>query len=147
MTALQSASEAAAWEHFAHGADIGIRGIGATVEEAFEQAALAMIAVITDPANVNLQTDIEINCEAPELDLLLLDWLNALVLKMATDNLVFGSFTVSISGPRLHAIARGEPIDIARHQPTVEVKGATLTELSVARGSDGLWRAQCIVDV
>ena len=104
MTALQSASEAAAWEHFAHGADIGIRGIGATVEEAFEQAALAMIAVITDPANVNLQTDIEINCEAPELDLLLLDWLNALVLKMATDNLVFGSFTVSISGPR---VARG----------------------------------------
>ncbi len=106
-----------------------------------------MMAVITDPANVTLQSETEIRCEAPELDLLLLDWLNALVLKMATDNLVFGSFAVSISGPRLHAIARGEPIDVARHQPAVEVKGATLTELSVARGSDGLWRAQCIVDV
>jgi SHS2 domain-containing protein len=147
LTALQSGSKAAAWEHFAHGADIGVRGIGTTVEEAFEQAALAMMAVITDPVSVTLQSEIEISCEAPELDLLLLDWLNALVLKMATDKLVFGSFAVSISGPRLHAIARGEPIDVRRHQPAVEVKGATLTELSVARGSDGLWRAQCIVDV
>ena len=37
------------WEHFIHGADIGIRGIGRTKAEAFEQAALAMPAVMTGP--------------------------------------------------------------------------------------------------
>ena len=39
------------WEHFSHEADIGIRGVGPTLATAFEQAAIAMTAVITDPAN------------------------------------------------------------------------------------------------
>ena len=44
------ACRTAQWEHYAHGADIGVRGIGPTVEEAFEQAAVALAGVITDPA-------------------------------------------------------------------------------------------------
>ena len=40
------------WEHFEHEADIGIRGIAPTLEQAFEQAAIAMTAVMTDPARV-----------------------------------------------------------------------------------------------
>ena len=40
------------WEHFPHDADIGVRGIGASKEEAFEQAALALTAVLTDPRTV-----------------------------------------------------------------------------------------------
>jgi len=34
------------WEHFRHGADIGVRGIGVTQSEAFEQIALALTTVI-----------------------------------------------------------------------------------------------------
>jgi SHS2 domain-containing protein len=86
-------------------------------------------------------------CEAPSAELLLVDWLNAVVLRMATDDLVFGAFEVAISGTRLDGRALGEPIDVARHQPAVEVKGATLTALVVAEQPDGSWRAQCIVDV
>ena len=40
------------WEHFAHGADVGVRGVGATLNEAFEQAALALTAVVADPAHI-----------------------------------------------------------------------------------------------
>ena len=40
-----------------------------------------------------------------------------------------------------------EEIDIARHQPTVEVKGATYTELKVVQETDANWLAQCVVDV
>jgi len=36
---------------------------------------------------------------------------------------------------------------VARHQPTVEVKGATYTELKVAQDALGQWVAQCVVDV
>jgi SHS2 domain-containing protein len=66
---------------------------------------------------------------------------------MAIDGLVFGAFEVAISGTRLDGRALGEPIDIARHQPAVEVKGATLTALKVAEQLDGSWSAQCVVDV
>lgn len=145
--ASQQASRGERWEHFAHGADIGVRGFGATQAAAFEQVALAMTAVITDPAGVGLSETVEIRCEAPDPDLLLLDWLNALVFEMATGGLIFGAFDVAIDGHRLAARALGEPISRERHAPAVEVKGATVTELAVVEDEPGLWRAQCIVDV
>ena len=135
------------WEHFAHGADIGVRGIGATRGEAFEQAALALTAVVVDPAQVAPDTVIEIRCEAPDDELLLADWLNALIYEMATRGMLFGRFAVVLDDHALAAKAWGEPVDRPRHRPAVEVKGATYTALSVARRGDGRWVAQCVVDV
>lgn len=138
---------APAWSHFHHQADIGVRGIGNTPAEAFEQAALALTAVITDPARVVPGQCIPIECQAADLDFLLLDWLNELIFQMATRRMLFSRFSVRIEAGRLSAEACGEPIDIARHHPTVEIKGATLTELKVEQLADGRWLAQCVVDV
>ncbi len=137
----------ARWEHFAHEADIGVRGIGTTREEAFEQAALALIAVITDPQTVRPDQPITITCEAPDDDLLLADWLNALVYEIVTRRMLWNRFQVRIEGRRLFATAWGEGTDVTRHQPAVEVKGATYTNLSVRQEPNGLWVAQCVVDV
>ncbi|MDH5741904.1 MAG: archease [Nitrospira sp.] len=135
------------WEHFPHEADIGVRGIGSTKEEAFEGAGLALTAVITDPASVSPIQAVSIVCEAPDDELLLVDWLNALVYEVATRNMLFSRFNVRFNGHSVHATAWGEPIEVARHQPAVEVKGATYTELSVKRDEQGRWIAQCVVDV
>jgi tRNA nucleotidyltransferase (CCA-adding enzyme) len=135
------------WEHFAHGADIGVRGIGTTQAEAFEQAALALTAVVSDPAGVAATEAVAIRCEAPDAELLLADWLNAIVYEMATRQALFGRFAVRIALPRLDATAWGERVDRARHHPAVEVKAATYTALAVAQGDDGAWTAQCVVDV
>jgi SHS2 domain-containing protein len=133
--------------HFAHDADIGVRGTGSTLAEAFEQAALAMTAVITDPGKVRQEETVEIGCAAPNAELLLLDWLNAIIFEMATRSMIFGAFKVETDGRRLRGIAIGEPISQERHMPAVEIKGATFTELAVVEDSPGLWRAQCVVDV
>jgi tRNA nucleotidyltransferase (CCA-adding enzyme) len=135
------------WEHFGHGADIGIRGIGPTKASAFEQVALALTGVITNPESVRPEVAVQIACEAPTDDVLLVDWLNALVYEMATRQLLFSTFVVSIDGPRLRATAWGEAVDRVRHEPAVEVKGATYTALRVAQETDGRWLAQCVVDV
>jgi len=126
---------------------MGVRGIGATKEQAFEQAALAMTAVITDPAKAAPLEPVEIQCEAPDDELLFVDWLNALVYEMATRKLLFGRFEVHINGAHLTARAWGEPVSAAKHQPAVEVKGATYTALRVAQEQNGEWVAQCVVDV
>lgn len=135
------------WEHFSHEADIGVRGIGASLEEAFEQAALALTGVIVDPQELGPVTTIDIACEAPDNELLFVDWLNSLIYEMATRRMLFGKFEVHLEGSRLTAKAHGEPVDRNRHQPAVEVKGATYTGLQVARMPDGAWLAQCVVDV
>ena len=135
------------WEHFPHQADMGVRGIGPTKEVAFEGAALALTAVITDLGSVAPTQSVSIVCDAPDEELLLVDWLNALVYEMATRRMLFSRFNVRFNDHSLHATAWGEPIEVARHQPAVEVKGATYTELSVKRDEAGRWIAQCVVDV
>jgi tRNA nucleotidyltransferase (CCA-adding enzyme) len=135
------------WEHFAHGADIGVRGVGPTKAAAFAQAALALTGVITNPAAVRPIVAIQIACDAPSDDLLLADWLNALVYEMATRRMLFGAFVVAIDTSRLTATAWGEPVDPARHEPAVEIKGATYTALKVEPLDDDHWLAQCVVDV
>lgn len=141
------ASTKARWEHFPHMSDIGVRGIGPTLEAAFEQAALAMCAVVTDPALVRPGILFEVHCNATENEFLLVDWLNALVCEMSAHRMIFSRFTVTISGRNLLGKAWGETASPRRHRPAVEIKGATLTELKVFQNANGLWTAQCVVDV
>jgi tRNA nucleotidyltransferase (CCA-adding enzyme) len=137
----------ARFEHFPHGADIGVRGLGPTKAAAFEQAALAMIAAIADPATVAPAVAVAIDCAAGDDELLLTDWLNALIYEMATRRMLFARFAVRLNDGELHATAWGEAIDVERHQPGSEAKGATFTALKVAKLADGTWLAQCVVDV
>jgi tRNA nucleotidyltransferase (CCA-adding enzyme) len=115
--------------------------------EAFVQAALAMCAAIVDLGAVSCDQAIDIEREASSLDLLLLDWLNALVYEMAARRMIFAAFEVSLAGEKLTGRAWGEKISRERHAPAVEVKGATFTELAVREDRPGLWRAQCVIDV
>ena len=125
---------------------MGIRGFGSTPAQAFEQAALALTAVVTDVAAVAAREAVAIECEAPDRELLFADWLNHLVYEMSARHMLFSSFRVQIDDGRLRAQAWGEPVDSARHHPAVEVKGATYTTLRVAREGDE-WVAQTVVDV
>jgi len=88
-----------------------------------------------------------IECEAPDPEVLLVDWLNALVYEMAVRRMILARFRVSLEGNQLRGRAWGEETDVARHQPAVEVKGATYTDLFVGQNSTGAWVAQCVVDV
>lgn len=135
------------WEHFPHDADVGVRGFGATAAEAFENAAVALTAVVTDPATVAADVAVSISCAAPDRELLLAEWLNAVIYEMATRHMLFRRYHVSLRNNTLSATAWGEALDVARHQPAAEAKGATLTALSVAVSGDGRWQAQCVVDV
>jgi tRNA nucleotidyltransferase (CCA-adding enzyme) len=135
------------WEHYAHGADVGVRGFGPTKAAAFEQVALALVAVITDPGRVAPKEAVPIACEAADDEVLLAAWLNAVVFEMAVRRMLFARFQVALSDGRLTATAIGEATSIERHEPAVEVKGATYTTLRVARTVDGGWMAQTVVDV
>jgi tRNA nucleotidyltransferase (CCA-adding enzyme) len=134
------------WEHFPHDADVGVRGRGLTPAEAFEQAAQALTAVVTH-GEVKPQIAVEVQCDAPDMELLFVEWLNAIIYEMAVRKMLFGRFAVRIDGTRLAGTLWGEPIDIERHAPACEPKGATYTALRVAKDSDGTWSAACIVDV
>ena len=148
MSSDQSSEQAGVhrWEHFAHDADIGVRGWGSTPAQAFEQAAHALTAVVTH-AKVVPRSEVDVRCSAPDLELLFVEWLNAIIYEMAVRRMLFGQFAVQIGKGRLEGTLWGEPVDVARHAPAAEPKGATYTALKVAQGADELWSAACVVDV
>jgi SHS2 domain-containing protein len=145
---IRSANPAARkprWEHFPHGADVGVRGFGETAARAFEQAAEALTAAVTH-AGVEARVPVLVRCEAADLELLLAEWLNAIIYEMAVRDMLFGRFVVRLADTRLEGTLWGEPVDVERHAPACEPKGATYTALKVAE-EDGVWSAACVVDV
>ena len=140
-------TDTASHDTYDHGADIGVRGIGSSKAIAFEQAAVAMTSVVADLATVSPEQPVSINCEGGDDEILFVDWLNALIYEMATRHMLFSRFEIDLKDSSLIATAWGENVDIERHQPAVEIKGATYTTLRVGRDEDGQWIAQTVVDV
>lgn len=134
------------WIHFPHGADVGIQGFGPTPAAAFEQAAMALTALVTEPETVRPEFPVRISCKANDNETLLVDWLNAVIYEMAVRHMLFSRYRVRILDKRLEAEAWGEKVEPERHQPVVEPKGATYTELRVSADNHH-WIAQCIIDV
>jgi len=136
----------AAARYFEHGADIGIIGRGATVEAAFEDAARAMFAIMVDVDAVQPDAPIDVAFEEDDVEIALVRWLNALLGAAREHGLVLTAFALERSGDRWRGSASGE-----RWRDTLlrgtEVKGATLTALSVRPLDSGGWEARCIVDV
>ena len=134
------------WRHFPHEADLGVCGWAPTLAAAFEQAGLALTAAVSN-AEVRPQTKVEIVCSAPDHELLFVEWLNAIIYEMAVRKMIFGRYKVHIEDGGLTGVLWGEPIDVIRHEPACEPKGATYTELRVTQDEHGAWSARCVVDV
>jgi SHS2 domain-containing protein len=134
------------YETFEHESDIGVRGFGGNIEEAFANAALAMYSVMVRIDSVKPLEKRLVTASTPDRELLLVEWLNALLALSDIDRMVFSKFDVKIEGASLDGIAWGEKLDRLRHEPNVEVKGATYHLLRV-REENGRYVAQCVVDV
>ncbi len=134
------------FETFEHEADVGIRGYGRTLEEAFSNAARALYSVMVQVDQVDPREKRNIEVAAPDRELLLIEWLNALLSLSDIERMVFSKFSVHIKGTSVRGTAWGEPLDRIRHEPKVEVKGATYHLLRVAE-ENGVFTAQCVVDV
>ncbi len=130
--------------YFEHDADIGVIGRGPTPEAAFESAARAVFAIMAPGARDGAR-EVQAGFEEADLELALVRWINALLAGAKVDGLALARFELSRDRDHWSGKAWGEPwsADLERG---VEVKGATLTELRVARSGDG-WDARCVVDV
>jgi SHS2 domain-containing protein len=134
------------YETFEHEADIGIRGFGKDREEAFQNAAIALFSVMVNIKKVEHKEQRSISVTAPNEELLLVEWLNSLLSLSDIERMVFSKFDVKISGTSLTGTAWVEALNRERHEPNVEVKGATYHLLSVTYHAGG-YIAQCVVDV
>ena len=137
------------FETFEHGADIGVRGTGMTLEEAFNNCARAMFSIMVEKLDeIEPVERIKIQCSSIDLSGLLVAYLNNLIAEADIRKLIFKDFECSINKAlnKLNGHALGGYIPSGQDNLGIEVKGATFTLAKVEK--DGkLYVAQCVVDV
>lgn len=126
------------FEFLEHIADAYIAAYGRTLEEAFENAALAMFEVMTDTSKVEAKVERTLEASGYDEYELLYDWLEKLLIEYYSDNLVFSKFKVesierTSEGFRLRGKAMGEVFDPSRHESRVEVKAVTYSLMEIYR--------------
>ncbi len=131
---------------FDHTADVGIRATGDDLAEAFANAARGMFAVITDLDAIQARDSRQVTVTAPDIEALLVNWLNELVYLFDTEQLVFRDFAVhALTETDLTATCLGERVNTKRHPMKTCVKAATYHALEVRRGTP--CRIQVILDI
>lgn len=132
-------------DYFEHDADIGIIGRGKTLEASFASAARAVFAIQCEIDSIRPIERIEVDFVEDDVELALVRWLNALLAASREHGLALCDFGLERGGSHWRGWARGGRWHGSVTRGT-EVKGATLTMLSVAHGPGG-WEARCVVDV
>jgi protein archease len=130
-------------------ADCAIELEGPDLDDLFETAAAALAALMVDPATIAPTVERIITVTAPELDLLLYDWLSELIYRKDRDREVFTRVNARVTdvGPfQVRAEASGGVIDSARTRLGADPKAVTLHEFTLARVGDG-WRARVVIDI
>jgi SHS2 domain-containing protein len=136
------------FEHFESRADIGVRGIGKTIAEAFEEAAKATFEVMTDIKKIKPAKKIEFEVQADNEVELLINFLNQAIGEADAASMFLSKFKVAIVSdgtPILAASAWGSPIT-PKTKVKTEVKAATLSRSKVEKKGNK-FIAECIVDV
>jgi SHS2 domain-containing protein len=131
--------------YFEHVADMGVIGRGATLAGAFVSAAEATFAIMAEAGRLTESLVVEISFRESDEELALVTWLNRLLAEARVHGAVFRRFELEREGDRYKGRAYGCAWDDSIPRGT-EVKGATLTALSVKHGERG-YEARCVVDV
>lgn len=138
------------YKYFEHQADVGIIGIGKSLEEAFQEGARAMFQVMAEIKNIKSKKEIKIKCTAVDESSLFVEWLNELLAKKDTMDMMFSEFKVKIVHSKgkyiLEGVAKGEKLDQKKHHLKTEVKAATYSQLKVGREGNK-YKVECVVDV
>lgn len=139
------------YEYLEHTADIKFLAYGRTLEEVFENAALAMFNIIIDTGKVSGEMAREVFLKSSDLESLLVDWLSELLYLFEVDEIIFRKFQVKEikeegSEYSINARASGEEFYSESLPFETEIKAVTYNQLEIKRTADG-WKAQVVVDI
>ena len=135
-----------------HTADVGFEVVEASsVEALFDEARQALLMTVFEEPPEEGEREEPLRLFAPDLETLLVRWINELVFFIQGNGFVPVSADLQIleaedEGFFLEACLTGAPLDLAGYGWQGEIKSATFHGLEVTRDSSG-WRAQVILDV
>lgn len=140
------------FEFFDVTADVGYIAYGQNLDEAFENASIAMFEVITDTSTILPLVEKKIHLDAEDECALLYDWLSELLFLHDTEYLVFSKFTIKINSEGdnekrfiIDAVAFGQEFDPSIHERRSEVKAVTYHMMNIIFEDN--YKVQVILDL
>lgn len=135
------------FEILEHPADVGFLAYGATLEELFANAALAMMSLACELQAVEERESRAIEASAADVESLLFAWLAEILGTADGEQLVFRRAEVTaISDQHVAGMVYGEKFDKTRHHAGTYIKAVTLHQFRVEKSAEG-WRARVYLDV
>jgi len=130
--------EAKKFEFLEHTADVYVAAYGSSLEEAFENSALAMFETMTDTEQVIAQEQDTVEVEAEDEYALLYSWLEALLVKFELKGMFYSKFKIAKivevdDGFKLKATVWGEKVDLSKHVQKVGVKAVTYHQMEIIK--------------
>ena len=124
------------FEFLEHTADAYVAAYGKTLEEAFENAALATFEIMTDAGKIGQSVEDYVEVEAPDEQALLYSWLERLLVNFETKGTLYSGFKISKiqktpNGFKLKARIYGEPYDPKKHPTKVGIKAVTYHRMEI----------------
>ena len=135
------------YEILDHTADVCIRVFGKSLDELFENAARAMMELITDREKINPSQEIEIEVRGETKEELLVHWLQEILFLHEVKKMVFKDFRLNLIS-ETHAKGKviGEKIDIDKHELSFDIKAVTYHNLKIEPINDKL-KVDIVFDV
>ncbi|MBN2155092.1 MAG: archease [Candidatus Lokiarchaeota archaeon] len=126
------------YEFKEHPADIQVHAVGNTLEEAIEQVVIGMMDIMTSVETVDTKISKQIKASAPDLEMLVVDYLTEYLFFFDTEQLLFSKVKVSpiefdehTQTYQLNSVSNGESFDSSRHEMKTEIKAVTYSFLEI----------------
>lgn len=131
------------FEFLEHVSDAFAAAHGSTLEEAFENAALAMFEVMTDTSTVQPRCTNTLSVEAEDTYSLLYTWLEQLLIKFETEGFLYSKFKLdkiekTSTGYKLTATIFGESFNPEKHPSKTAIKAVTYHQMEIAKDQEGI---------
>ena len=134
------------FEYFEVTADIGFKAYGEDLNEAFENAGLAIFNIISNTDYITPSREISFDVTSEDEVSLLYDYLEELLFYHEVEFMLFSEFHVEIDeNLNLKATIKGEDIDWDKHERKTEIKAITFHKMDVKKANSV--ELQAIVDL
>ncbi|MBI1805317.1 MAG: archease [Ignavibacteriae bacterium] len=121
-----------------HPADLGIEAYGATLAEAFEQAAVALTSIIIEHSTVESREQREVEITASDFEQLLVKWLTEILYLYDGRQFVVCEAAIhKLSPAKLWATICGEQFSPLKHKTKLDVKAVTYHQLLIQENAEG----------
>ncbi|RZN33664.1 MAG: archease [Methanophagales archaeon ANME-1-THS] len=140
-------SEKLPYRYIEHPADVGFEAYGATLEELFANAALAVFSFMTDVVDGFHEEERAVTIQAEDLLSLMFDWLDEMLFLFESESLVMKHFAITVneSEYRITGTVSGGKFDPEKHESGIIVKAVTYNMMEVRKNR--VWHARVVLDV